>query len=303
MQDSFSSALFLLEESITHTLQKIPENLKANVQEIRLRAGRPLSLNIGGEIFFIDKEGGVFKDYKTAILINPFHLKETLKKITGNSLYSHEKEILNGFISMPMGNRAGVCGTVREGKFSFVSSINIRIAHECIGVASREINNYSGGSVLICGPPASGKTTFLRDLIRGISNGESGRYYKISLIDTRGEIASSFGGSPSQDIGINTDVFSGSEKHSGIEAALRSMSPEIIAFDEIGNAEDLLAVERALYSGAYIFTTAHLNSPEDLTKREIISPLLKRKAFVRVIFLKSPLEKPIIIGEQNYAFS
>ncbi len=302
MQDSFFSALCLIEESVAEALKKLPDSIKINVQEIRLRANRPLSLNVGGKILFVNN-GGVSENYHGALHITSLHLKETLKKLTKGSLYSHEKEILNGFISMPMGNRAGISGTIREGRFSFVSSINIRISHECIGVANSQIQGYSGGSILICGPPASGKTTFLRDLVRGISNGESGKYYKISLIDSRGELASSFSGVPSCDIGINTDVFSGVSKHTGIEAALRSMSPEIIAFDEIGNADDLKAVQSALHSGVYIFTTVHLNSAKELESREIIANLLKRKAFEQIIFLRNPFEKPIIIGGENYAFN
>ena len=286
MQDSYLSALHLLDNTIADILRQIERQKQENIQEIRLRTGLPLAVYINNEPFFVSSNSSLSKSCANSIIVNREAVLESVRKITGNSVYSHLDEIESGFISMPCGNRAGISGGFRQGKFCEASSLNIRIAHECKGVANSIINSYSGGSVLICGPPTSGKTTFLRDLIRGLSNGESGRFYKISVIDTRCEIAASSGGTPQNDVGINTDVFWGRDKAEGIEAAIRSMSPDIVAFDEIGTIAELEAVKSSINCGTYIITTAHIGSPEELYKRNVTRSLLEECAIERVIFLK-----------------
>ncbi len=279
MQDSYLSALQYLDDNVADILRRIDPQKQKSIQEIRLRTGLPLSVYINNEIFFVNTNSHLSKNSADSIIIPIGAVSESVRKITGNSVYSHLGEIESGFISMPSGNRAGISGVFRQGKFCEATSLNIRIAQEHKGVAVSVVNSYSGGSVLICGPPTSGKTTFLRDLIRGLSNGDSGRFYKISVIDTRCEIAA-------KDVGINTDVFFGRDKAEGIEAAIRSMSPDIVAFDEIGTIAELEAVKSSINCGTYIITTAHIGSTEELYKRNVTRALLEDCAIERVIFLK-----------------
>ena len=299
MLDSFFSALTHLDNSIAEILKKIENKYIGNIQEIRLRAGLPLTIYINNNPFFVNSNGCVITDYKNSVTVKKESIAESVRKITGKSLYSHLDEISNGFISMPYGNRAGICGVFKQGKFCEPTSVNIRIAHQLKGIAENIINNYSGGSVLICGPPSSGKTTFLRDLIRGLSNGENGKFYKVSLIDTRSEIAAVSSGIALHDIGINTDVFVGREKAEGIEAAVRSMSPEIVAFDEIGTIAELNAIKNSINCGAYIITTAHIGDVTELHKRDVTRSLLQDCEIKQVIFLKYAGSAPIIYNVRN----
>lgn len=293
----YYSALGLIEQSVADILRGIPRDIAAKIEEIRLRAGRPLSVCFGGGIYFVDRNSGVGKNPERAVKVDGFALELTVKNICGSSVYSHTDEILNGFITMPHGNRAGIVGTFRQGKFSEISSVNIRIARECRGIAESVIKGYTGGSVLLCGPPACGKTTFLRELIRGLSAGESGRPYKISLIDSRNELAAMHGGIPQNDVGVNTDIIAGRDKADGIEAALRSMSPEIIAFDEIGTIRELDAVFSSINCGAYIITTAHIESPDKLLSRNVTKRLLEECGIGQVIFLKGVGCEPVEVDK------
>ena len=52
-------------------------------------------------------------------------------------------------------------------------------------------------------------------------------------------------GVPQNDIGIRTDVIENISKPEGIKILIRSMSPEIIACDEIGSKEDIEAIRRS----------------------------------------------------------
>lgn len=299
MQESYLSALELLDNKTAALLMQIGSQTQNKIQEIRLRSGYPLTVSIGGEIYFVGADSSLSKNFSIGVITERQQVLDTVKKITGSSVYSHLDEIQNGFISMPYGNRAGISGVFRQEKFCEASSVNIRIAHECKGVAKNIISTYSGGSVLICGPPSSGKTTFLRDLVRGLSNGEGGRFYKISVIDTRYEIAANTGGVPHNDIGINTDVFSGRNKPEGIEAAIRSMSPEIVAFDEIGTMAELEAVKSSINCGTYIITTAHIGSIDELYKRNVTRQLIENCFIDRIIFLKYPGCEPVSIDVRN----
>lgn len=88
----------------------------------------------------------------------------------------------------------------------------------------------------------------MRDVIRNISNGINNINFNgktCGVVDERGEIAGMYKGIPQNDIGIRTDVIENISKAQGIKMLIRSMSPEIIACDEIGSKEDIEAIRRS----------------------------------------------------------
>ena len=132
------------------------------------------------------------------------------------------------------------------------------------------ISNYSlyaykeeikqGYNTLILSMPGAGKTTLLRDSIRALSNGEAyGIRLKVCVVDERSEIAASFHGVPQNDMGPRTDVMDGCGKAEGMQLLIRSMSPQIIAVDELGAESDFYAVEQALNCGS-IWSGSHVKS-------------------------------------------
>ncbi len=70
------------------------------------------------------------------------------------------------------------------------------------------------GNILIISPPALGKTTLLRDMIKNISNKKEGT--SICVIDERNEIGGCYKGTPTIDLGVRTDVISNCSKAEGI---------------------------------------------------------------------------------------
>ena len=277
----FDFALYGVGKNIRNILFSVPEHIKQNTEEIRLRAGSSIALTISGKTVFIRENGQpcfyISRDLPRATADD---LDETYRLLCGNSVYAHIEELKNGFIIMKNGCRAGVCGTLNEkGYMKDITSVNIRIAKEIIGAANSIIEKYSGGGLLIAGPPASGKTTVLRDLIRQISGGAMGRLKRIVVIDSRGEIS---GGT---DLGPDTDVLRTADKPLGIEIALRTMNPDIIAFDEIGTVAELNKVSESLYSGVDIITTAHSGAADELMKRSVTAKLITSGAIRKIAFL------------------
>ena len=215
-------------------------------------------------------------------MLSSRELQEIFVSLCNNSVYTHEKEIANGFISLPFGSRAGITGDYilkPDGKYwvQNITSINIRISSEQSGFANKLIGVVNSGSILICGAPNSGKTTLLRDYVKSKSNLGT----KISLVDVRSEI-SGFG---TLDVGINTDVSTGGNKALLIENALRSMSPEIIAFDEIGTLEELEKLRDCLSSGVDCITTFHAKNSRELLIRNRFLPILDLNIFNYIVFI------------------
>ena len=146
--------------------------------------------------------------------------------ISSYSLYAYEDEMKRGFITMQGGHRIGVAGQVvmDGGKVLSLSNIyflNIRVAREKRGCAKDIIpylihrNNIY--NTLFVSPPGIGKTTYLRDAIRILSNGSDRLHgMKISIIDERSEIAACRQGIPQNDIGIRSDVLDGCLKSFGM---------------------------------------------------------------------------------------
>ncbi len=286
--DALSNVLYALPPKIKGALFNLSPTVQQNIAEIRLRKNLPLSLTVQGETVFLKSDGQTcFSLCNGLIYITENDIKECFYLLCDDSVFAHENELKEGFIIMKNGCRAGVCGRLSgNGAMQDISSINLRISREVKGCANEILNRYGGGGLLIAGPPASGKTTLLRDFIRQLSNGQHGRISRIAVIDSRGEIS----GGGQLDLGLATDVLQTDNKATGAEIALRTMFPDYIAFDEIGNINELNTVSLCFSSGVKIITTAHIESLFDLKNRQITRLLLESGAIDQVVVL------PKIIG-------
>lgn len=279
---------------IRNTICNMSDENINNLREIRLRVGLPVTLNIGGVHKYIAKNGCIVDSYtmQNMLVCNDVMINDAFKNICGFSVHAHLSEITSGFITMPYGHRAGICGTavMSEGKIiniRDISSISIRISRQITDV-SRDMSARfakSFGGLLICGAPASGKTTFLRDMARLLSTEYS---FTTSVIDTRNELSGSYRGKPQNDLGFS-DILVSYPRIKGIEHALRSLSPQIIICDEIGTKEDAEAILSATNSGVRFIASIHASTPKELKERMYAKEILSTNAFSAVAFMSSPL--------------
>lgn len=249
-----------------------------SLQEIRLRAGQPAVLYRDGRELFLTKQGEFTDSPDSARLISQRELEELLEHICHYSPYAFEEELRRGFVTVAGGHRVGVAGqAVMEGDGSIrtlknISFVNIRVAHQKKGAADGVLSAmYTGGmpkNALIISPPGCGKTTLLRDLIRQISDGNSyGQGMTVGVVDERSELAGSFLGIPQNDMGMRTDVLDGCPKEIGMLLLLRSMSPRVIAIDELGSEGELSALAQASACGCRILATVHGTDRRDVERR------------------------------------
>lgn len=254
---------------------KLPQSVKYEIREIRIRAGKPIILHTATRCMKLSDHN-----------VTAAELNECFLTICQNSLHSFTNEISQGYITIKGGHRVGFSGTavVRDGKTDMmkdISSLNIRIANEIRHCAeSICIQFFSNGlkSAILAGEPLSGKTTMLRDICRIL-----GENYKIALIDERSEISAMNNGIPQLDVGINTDVLNGFPKKSGIVTAIRSLSPQLVVCDEIGDDYDELM--ECMNMGVKVIVTAHADSLKQLHKRKATKRLLNSEMFDYAIIL------------------
>ena len=218
-----------------------------------------------------------------------------MEYIGNYSLYAYEDEIRQGYLTIQGGHRVGIAGkaVIEDGKvrgISPISCINLRISHSVEGCADPVMpylwEKEEFCHTLIVSAPRCGKTTLLRDVIRQISDGAGGRRgLTVGVVDERSEIAGACRGVAQNRMGIRTDVLDGCPKAEGMMMLIRSMSPEVVAVDEIGTAEDLRALESVLNCGCRILATVHGNSMEDVRQKPLLGDLVERHVFQRYILL------------------
>lgn len=188
-----------------------------------------------------------------------------------------------GYLTAPGGHRIGVCGEAIVNHSQMVgirspSSLCIRVARDFPGMICD--HRLLSGSVLIIGSPGSGKTTFLRDLIRFRSKKGMG---DVAVVDQRAEI---FPYVANFSAGERTDVMIGCTKKEGLENVLRTMGPETIAVDEITSEEDCKGLLHAAWCGVSLIATAHAATKSDLYSRKIYQPLVKSNVFDTLVILQ-----------------
>lgn len=274
------------------------------MQEIRLRAGKPL-------IIIWDGEERIIRKGKDPYLISEEEIKETINYVSNYSLYAFEYEMKQGYITIEGGHRVGMAGKViieqeTVKNLKYISSVNIRISHEIVGCADKIFPYISYGKsichTLIISPPGGGKTTMLRDAIRQISDGNDWvDGCAVGVVDERSEIGGCCMGVPQNDIGLRTDILDCCPKAEGMMMLVRSMAPRVIAVDEIGSSKDVHAIEYAMNCGCKMLASVHGHSLEEIERKPLLRELTERKQFERYIVLGNRMHTGRVEGIYNKA--
>ena len=275
---------------IANEINKEISKIEELVQEIRIRVGNKI-------IIKTNKKDDIIINY----FVTQEEILEIMQIICNNSIYSYQNEIANGYITIKGGHRVGVTGDVvlennKVINIKYISSLNFRIARQILDCSNnilKYVINLEENTIfhtLIVSPPGAGKTTILKDLVRKISDGIPEIGFKgidVSLIDERGEISAMYNGVPQNKIGIRTDVLENVSKPIGIKMAVRSMAPKVIVADEIGNYNDIEAINYAACSGVKGIFTAHSLNYETMMLNKELNKLINMKIIERIIFLDS----------------
>lgn len=255
------------------SIAKLLENgqiCKEDISEIRIRAGRPASITCQG------------RNITLSATLSERELSECMTKLCGGSVYAHSDTVRMGYIMFSHGVRVGVCGTLApDGRaVGTVTSLNIRIPHAirgvCDGLYSLSVESGRISSMLIYSLPGVGKTTALRDLAAKL-----GEQYRVAVIDTRGELYI-----PRMFEGTLCDFLIGYPRAHGIEIAVRTMSPQVIICDELGDAGEAGQILSCVSTGVPIIASAHGENIAELISRPNIRMLHDGHVFSRYVGIR-----------------
>lgn len=258
------------------------------INEIRIRCNKPITIISNTKTYFLSSEG-ITANISQAFYGSSELLQDIVFRASNYSIYAVNEQIKKGYIIVDGGIRLGLCGEVVFDNgvktIKNFTSICIRIPHEIknasLPIFNQVLNNGNLNNTLIISPPGAGKTTLLRDLIFQFSN--HNYPYNIFIADERGELT---GGANSKlNLGNFCDSVSFLNKKNAFLLGIRSMSPDIIATDELGGEGDAEAVMFAMNCGITMLATIHAEGIQDLMSKAEFKPLLQGKYFNRYIVL------------------
>lgn len=297
----------MLEKILPNDIYSILKN-RVNINsinEIRLRSDKPILLQIGSKRTFLSY-GGTTSNINDAIIASKIMIEDIIFRASECSIYSVNEQIKKGFIVTPGGMRLGLGGDLIEENaviktMSNFSSVNIRLPHEIKNCSLSAFDYLIGEETiynsLIISPPGAGKTTFLRDFIRQLS--DHNYAFNVLVLDERGELDLG----TKNCLGNFTDKISFAKKSVGFENGIRALSPHIIVTDELGQKEDIDAILYAVNCGVKILASVHSDSIESLSRKPLFDEIFKNKVFQRYVLLSMRNGPGTLEGIYNENFS
>ncbi len=272
----------ILPEKVFNVIDK-KVNLKM-VNEIRFRADKPIVVCVSGKNYFLS-ENGITSSFQSCLYASKVAIEDIIFRASECSIYSVNEQIKRGYIVTENGIRVGIGGNVVEenGKIKTMtnfSSCNIRLPHNVkncsLSAYPYIVQNNVIENTLIISPPGAGKTTFLKDFVERLS--ERKLSYNVLLLDERGELDCKLDSNFCDKIAFST-------KKVGFENGIRSLSPDLIVTDEVGQEEDVDAILYASTCGVKVLASTHADSMETFMKKPLFETLIKEKVFKRYVLL------------------
>ena len=222
--------------------------------------------------------------------LNGQEMDVILNRLCGGSMYAHQDTLRQGYLTLPDGVRVGVCGRMRmdSGRpmgILDVSSLVFRIPRT-VSVRTETVcrllcHTHPGRGTLIYSPPGVGKTTLLRALIPALS--APPYRLRLAVIDTREELSAC----GTRDAG-GVEWLIGYPRAAGIEIATRTLAPQLIVCDEIGDAAEADAICAACNAGVPLLATAHGGDVRSLLRRPGLRQLHGEHIFGSYVGLTRP---------------
>lgn len=280
----------ILPEKLSLALGKMDRHTLSRLFEIRLRRDKPVILCFTGGCAYLSSNGvPTACKSNDNVIMHSVDFDNFFMKLCGYSLYSNTDSLKKGYLTLANGSRVGVCMSAVTENGSIISvkdavSLNIRIPREikhCADSLCRTLFTDGLRSVIVFSGVSGGKTTLLRDIARNLSE----QMYKVAVIDERNEIAAKRETEITADVGDNTDVLTSFPKVQGIEAAVRTLSPDVIILDEVANADEARSIASAFSCGVRFILSVHASTIAELKIKTAVKSLLKMNEFSNAVMI------------------
>ena len=265
-------------------LGRLPPQEQDSIQELRLRADEPLVLSFPDGDRYLCTTSSSALQQPNALVCRAEQLQECFLRFCEDSLYAHEAELRQGFLSVRGGIRVGLAGTaVLDGDsvrtIRRVTSLCVRLPRRHAGCAASLMPHLcrENGvvSTLLVGEPSSGKTSLLRDVAATLA----ARRVRVAVVDERGELVG-------EDALVGCDVLRGYPKAVGILQAVRCLAPQVVVFDELGDEAEIAAVSACAHAGVAVVASLHGRTPEGLACKRVVRELVRCEVFAQWVFLR-----------------
>lgn len=249
------------------------------IEELRLRCGEAPSVRIGGA-----------ERPLSLAPVTADELRETVSRAARYSVHSYAESMRQGFLPLEGGHRLGLCGTAVAENGSVtgvrrISSLNLRVARQIDAlddILAPYIGEGTPFSLLVLAPPAAARR---RSCASGCGSFRTpGTPQPLRTSAARSQALPR--ACQQFRIGRCTDILEGCTKKQAALMLLKTMSPALVAMDEITSPEDIEAVALCAHCGTAVLAAAHAAGLNDLRRRPLYRRLLSLGVFERVLTIE-----------------